>query len=241
MPMGADGVIALGEHPQEGLPVTVRKGPYGFYIQLGEKVEGEKTKPRRVALPKERTPDMVDLDFAVQLLGLPRAVGRHSESGDPIYAGLGRFGPYLKYESTYVSLPSIDEVLTIGENRANTLLAEKKNSRDGGAAAAALASLGDHPDGGAITVNKGRYGPYVKWGRVFASVPKDQDPLEVTLDQAVELLNAKAAAKGGKKPASKAKAKPKAKKATAAKKKTPAKKQSAKKKTGTAAPAEPSA
>ncbi|MEZ5666246.1 MAG: type I DNA topoisomerase [Alphaproteobacteria bacterium] len=204
-----DGPIALGNHPETGMPVSVRKGPYGFYIQHGEPAEGEKTKPQRVALPKDRAPDGVDLDFAVQLLALPRIVGRHSETGEPIYAGLGRFGPYLKYDSTYVSLPSIDEVLTIGENRANALLAEKKGGRGGGAAV--LASLGDHPGGGAVTVNKGRYGPYVKWGRVFASVPKNQDPATVTLEQAVALLAAKAGAKANGKTASK---KPAAKKAT---------------------------
>ena len=240
--IGGDGVIKLGDHPENGLPVTVRKGPYGFYVQLGEPVEGEKTKPRRVTLPKDRAPDAVDLGFAVQLLSLPRVVGRHSETGEPIHAGLGRFGPYLKYESTYVSLPTIDDVLTIGENRANTLLAEKKSTRGG---AAALANLGDHPDGGAVSVNKGRYGPYVKWGRVFASVPKDTDPLTVTLEQAVELLSAKVAAKGngksGGKSGGKSTAKAKSKKTT---KKTagPRKKPNTRKSGGkAAATAEPSA
>ncbi|MGF1626786.1 MAG: type I DNA topoisomerase, partial [Alphaproteobacteria bacterium] len=128
-----DGVIQLGAHPETGQPVSVRKGPYGHYIQLGEQVEGEKAKPQRVALPKDRAPDSVDLDFAVKLLALPRVVGRHSETGEPIYAGLGRFGPYIKHDSTYVNLRSIDDVLTIGENLANTLLAEKKQSRGGGA------------------------------------------------------------------------------------------------------------
>ena len=220
--MGADGIIELGEHPETGQQVTVRKGPYGFYIQLGEQVEGEKAKPQRVALPKDRTPDTVDLDFAVQLLSLPRVVGRHSESGEMIYAGLGRYGPYLKHDKTYVSLKTIDDVLTIGENLANTLLAEKKNGRGG---SSVLAALGDHPDGGTLTVNKGRYGPYIKWGRVFASVPKDQEPESVTLEQAVALVNAKAEAKGGK-----ANGKSKAKKSTAKKataKKAPAKKSAA--------------
>jgi DNA topoisomerase-1 len=189
-----EGVIHLGDHPETGLPVSVRKGPYGHYIQHGEKAEGGKEKPQRVALPKDRPPATVDLDFAVKLLALPRLVGRHSETGEPIYAGIGRFGPYLRHNTTYVNLRSIDDVLNIGENHANALLAERVQNRGGGQAV--LATLGEHPDGGEITVNKGRYGPYVKWGRVFASIPKDQAPETVTLDQAVALVNAKAGAKG---------------------------------------------
>src|SRR5262249_50843879 len=127
----------------------------------------------------------VDLVKALALLGLPRTVGRHPESGEPITAGIGRFGPYIKHGAAYKSLGREDDVLTIGINRAVALIAEAgsgKPARQG-------RRLGNHPgDGKPVTTGSGRYGPYVRHGRTFASIPKDTDPDGVTLDQAVELL-----------------------------------------------------
>jgi DNA topoisomerase-1 len=181
-------------------------------VQLGE--AKEKEKPKRASLPKSLSPADLDLQRALALLALPRTVGRHPESGEPIAAGIGRFGPYIKHGSTYKSLGADDDVLTIGVNRAVSLLAEPSRGRRGGNAGGGR-SLGEHPqDGKPVTVGSGRYGPYVRHGRLFASIPKDTDPDAVTLDKAVELLNAQAAkAKGG----SKAKSAPrgKAKKAEA--------------------------
>jgi DNA topoisomerase-1 len=188
----------LGEDPETGKAVTLRKGPFGIYVQLGEP-EG-KAKPKRSSLPKGMTPDEVSLEKALALLALPREVGRHPESGEAITAGLGRYGPYVKHQSTYRSLSEGDDVLSIGLNRAVALIAEAPARR------------------------KGRFGPYVKHGKVYASLPKDMDPDSVTLDQAVELLAAKAEKQGSKPAAKKSRTKPAAKKKAPAKKKPAAKK-----------------
>ena len=187
---------ALGVDPETTLPVTVRKGPYGFYVQLGP-AEGEQTekaaKPKRTSLPKNLSPVEVDLATALGLLRLPREVGVHPESGQVIKAGIGRFGPYLQHDGAYKSLPADDDVLTIGINRAVDLLA---TARQGGGATPVRA-LGAHPDGGTeIGVYSGRYGPYVKHGKLMASLPKGTEVETVTLDHAVALLNAKAAKSG---------------------------------------------
>ncbi len=185
---------ALGEDPESGQPVSLRKGPYGFYVQLGE--SGGEEKPKRASLPRKTNPDDVDLAMALKLLALPRSVGQHPESGDEITAGIGRYGPYIKHGSTYVSLRGDDDVLTIGLNRAVSLLAEAKAKGGGGR------ELGEHPEGGKVTVRSGRYGPFVKHGRLNASIPKGADPESVTLEQAIELLAAQAEkAKSKKKPA----------------------------------------
>jgi DNA topoisomerase-1 len=202
----------LGRDPETDAPVTLRKGPYGWYVQLGE--AKEKEKPKRASLPKSLSPADLDLQRALALLALPRTVGRHPESGEPIAAGIGRFGPYIKHGSIYKSLGADDDVLTIGVNRAVSLLAEPSRGRRGGSAGGGR-SLGEHPqDGKPVSVGSGRYGPYVRHGRLFASIPRDTDPDAVTLDQAVELLNAQAAkAKGG--PKAKSAPRGKAKKADA--------------------------
>jgi DNA topoisomerase-1 len=122
---GADTV--LGNDPATGLPVSVKKGPYGHYIQLGEADNGEK--PKRVALPRGVKPEDVDLETALGLLSLPREIGKHPETGEPIVAGIGRFGPYLKHGAVFASLGADDDVLTIGLNRAVTVLAEAKTAR----------------------------------------------------------------------------------------------------------------
>jgi DNA topoisomerase-1 len=187
-------------------------------------------KPKRSSLPKGWSPASLDLEQALRLLALPREVGMHPEDGKPITAGLGRYGPFVQHAGTYANVADIDEVFDVGLNRAVALLAEKRAGRPGrGAAVAPLKELGEHPDDKApVQVMAGRFGPYVKWGKVNATLPKGTAPEDMTLEAALPLLAeraAKAPAKGRKAPAKKAAAKK-----TAAKK-TPAKTAAAKKKT----------
>ena len=277
------GVKVLGSDPETGAEVTIRDGRFGAYIQLGEQGEDGDEKPKRSSLPRGLKPDDVTLEKALALLSLPREVARHPESGDPILAGIGRYGPYVQHAKTYANLGRDDDVLEIGANRAIDLIIQKEQGggRFGGGATkrelgehpeggvvsiksgrfgpyvnwakvnatiprgtdsetlmleAALAmikakqegggdgsgrNLGDHPDGGALVVKDGRFGPYVAWGKVFATIPKSQSPDTVTLQDAIELVNARAAATGKKGPVKKAaaKKKPAAKKASAKPKK----------------------
>ncbi|MGY6250064.1 type I DNA topoisomerase [Bosea thiooxidans] len=225
---GTPGVRVLGTDPVTQLEVTLRDGRFGPYIQLGE---GEK--PKRSSLPKGMTPASVTLEKALALLSLPREVAKHPESGEPILVGIGRYGPYVQHGRTYANIDKGDDVLELGANRAIDLIVAKESGggRRGGAAATPGRALGEHPDGGTLEVKAGRYGPYVAWGKIFATLPKSQSPDALTLEQAIELVNAKAATKGGAKGKAKAagtaKAKAPAKKATA--KKAPAKKAPAKK------------
>ncbi|HEY5207963.1 MAG TPA: type I DNA topoisomerase [Stellaceae bacterium] len=182
----------LGDDPATGLPVTLRKGPYGNYVQLGEGANGEK--PKRASLPKGLPPADVDLAKALGLLSLPREVGRHPEDGKPITASLGRFGPYIKHGENFRSLAPDDDVLTVGINRAVSLLAEPRQAR-GRAARESLKTF-EHGDG-KIMLYKGRYGPYVSRDGVNATVPRDVVPEELTLEQALDLLSAQAAKGGG--------------------------------------------
>jgi DNA topoisomerase-1 len=195
------GMKKLGEDPKSGLDVTLRSGRFGPYVQLGEAADGEK--PKRAGLPKGLAPDDVDLDRALGLLSLPREIGKHPEDRQPIMAGIGRFGPYVQHGKSYASLETGDDVLSIGLNRAVTLLAEKKAKGPGrrfGADPGRL--LGEHPDkGGPIVVKNGRYGPYVSHDGVNATVPSDMSPETVTLEQAVGLIDARAARGTKKKPA----------------------------------------
>src|SRR3954447_13705316 len=191
-PVAADTV--LGTDPDSGKSVSVRKGPYGFYIQLGEAENGEK--PKRVAIPRGLKPAEITLDTALGLLSLPRTIGPHPETGEKITAGLGRFGPYIKPGSAYMSLAADDDVLTIGLNRAVSLLAEAKTGQRRGPQL--LREIGPHPEGGTVGLYRGRYGPYVSRDGVHASLPKGADPDNFALDAAVELL-ATQRAKGGAK------------------------------------------
>ena len=186
----AEGVL-LGTDPETGLPVTRHQGRFGPYVQLGEAEKGSKEKPKRASIPKGVDPETVDLEYALKLLSLPREVGKHPETGKPILANIGRYGPYVQHERTYANLPSVEDVFTVGINRAVDLIAQKaaKSTRK------ELKSLGEHPEGGEILVMDGRYGPYVKWKRINATLPKDVSPEEVTLEQALELIAAKAGAK----------------------------------------------
>ena len=205
-----------------GVEISLRVGRFGPYVQRGEASEAQ-PKPDRASLPKGWSPDSLTLDRALSLLSLPRPIGPHPDDGAPVEAGIGRFGPYVKHGSVYANIPDVEEVFTIGMNRAVEVLAQKR-SRGAGRAAAAepLRVLGDHPDGGVVQVMPGKYGPYVKWEKVNATLPKDLTPEAVTLEEALALI-AEKAAKGGKKPAGKAATK------TAAAAKAPAKKAPAKK------------
>ncbi|ODR98687.1 DNA topoisomerase I [Methyloceanibacter methanicus] len=214
----ADGKV-LGLDPETGFEVSIRTGRFGPYIQLGE-AEGSE-KPKRASIPKGTDPDAIDLERALSLLSLPREVGIHPESGKPITAGYGRFGPYVQCDGKYASLSTPEEVFEVGANRAITLLAEKaaKGAQRG---ASVIKELGEHPEaGGKVQVLNGRYGPYVKHEKVNATIPGDRAPEDITLDDAVALIAARAA-KGPakKKAAKKAPAKKKAAKKTAAKKGT---------------------
>ncbi|MBN2631287.1 MAG: type I DNA topoisomerase [Rhodobacteraceae bacterium] len=245
----ADGRI-LGTD-ENGLPISLRAGRFGPYVQRGEATE-DQPKPDRASLPKGWAADSLTLERALDLLALPRLIGPHPEDAAPVEAGIGRYGPYIKHKSTYANIPDVEEVFSIGMNRAMEVLAQKA-SRGRGAAAPAepIKALGDHPEGGAITVMPGRYGPYIKWEKINATLPKEIAPEDVNLDQALELIAEKVAKSPGRKkaarkkaakpaaakaetPTSKAAAKPAAKKAPA--KKPAAKKPAAKKTPAKTAP-----
>ncbi|NWG23987.1 MAG: type I DNA topoisomerase [Pseudorhodoplanes sp.] len=203
---GGGGTRKLGEDPETGLEVTLRSGRFGPYVQLGEGSKEEK--PKRAGLPKGTSPDDVDLKMALGLLSLPRVVGKHPEDGEPILAGVGRFGPYVQHGKTYANLEAGDEVLNIGLNRAVTLIAEKKLKPSKGRRQADPGRvLGEHPDkGGPVVAKNGRYGPYVSHDGVNATLPADKTHETVTLEEAVALIDARAAAGGGKKRAAPVKA-----------------------------------
>ncbi|HTQ35205.1 MAG TPA: type I DNA topoisomerase [Stellaceae bacterium] len=190
----------LGTDPASGLSVSLKKGPYGQYIQLGGgDAPNGGDKPKRVALPRGLDPSSLDLDMALKLLALPREIGRDPESGEPITAGSGRFGPYIKRAAQFVSLGADDDVLNIGLNRAVTLLAEAKTG--GRRGPQLLRELGEHPEGSIVGLYRGRYGPYVGHDGLIASLPRAADPDRFTLDEALPLLAAqKAKGKTPRKP-----------------------------------------
>ena len=224
-PAEAAGDGKLLGHDPEGRPVTLRLGRFGPYVQLGEQEEGG-DKPKRASIPKGVDAATLDLARALDLLALPRLIGMHPEDGEKVEAGIGRFGPYVKSGKTYASIPAGEDVLTIGMNRAVDLIAQKRAGGGRRGAAEPLRMLGQHPDGGDVALFAGRYGAYVKWGKVNATLPKETPPEAATLDEALALIAAKAPAK--KAPAKKAAAKKPAAKKTAAKKPA-AKKPAAKK------------
>jgi DNA topoisomerase I len=197
---GDGGTRKLGVDSASGLDVTLRTGRFGPYLQLGEASEGEK--PKRAGLPKGASPNAIDLAKALGLLALPRKVGKHPNDGEPILAGIGRFGPYVQHGKTYANLTAGDDVLSVGLNRAVALIEEKKakGPRKGRFGADPGRALGDHPDkGGPVVVKNGRYGPYVSHDGINATLPSDMMPDTITLEQAVGLLDARAARGGGKK------------------------------------------
>jgi DNA topoisomerase I len=217
-----DGV--LGTDPETGEEVHLKSGRFGPYVQLGEGKE-----PKRSSLPKGWDAASLTLDRALQLLSLPREVGLHPESGLPISAGIGRYGPFILHDGKYANLPEVEEVFTVGINRAVDLIAQKAAGGFQRASASAIKTF-EHDDG-PIKIAIGRFGPYAQLGKVYANIPKDIKPEDVTLEQAVALIAAKIEAGGGKKkaPAKKAAAKKPAAKTAASAKKPAAKKAPAKK------------
>ena len=210
----------LGE--DNGDEIALRSGRFGPYVQRGEATE-ENKKPKRASLPKGWQADEMTLEKALTLLSLPRVIGEHPEGG-AISANFGRFGPYIMHKGPedakpiYVNLKDPTDVFEIGMNRAVEMIAEKRANPGRGRSAAAkpLKELGEHPeDGGMVAVMEGRYGPYVKWEKVNATLPKDVEPDAVTMDMAVALIAEKAAKKGTRKKTTK---KAPAKKKVAAKK-----------------------
>jgi DNA topoisomerase-1 len=236
-PLAADSEASadriLGKDPETDRDVIVKAGRFGPYIQLGEQkdyAEGEK--PRRAGIPKNLSPSDIELDMALKLLSLPREIGKHPETGEPITAGLGRFGPFVRHEKTYASLEAGDEVFDIGLNRAVTLIAEKIAKGPSGRRFGADPGkpLGDHPTLGTVVVKSGRYGAYVSAGGVNATIPSDKTQDAITLPEAIALIDERVAKGGGpsRRGGKKAKAAKPAKAAADAEAK-PAKKVAAKK------------
>ncbi|RRH96466.1 type I DNA topoisomerase [Mesorhizobium tamadayense] len=197
---GEDGVRLLGKDPYTAEEITLRSGRFGPYIQRGEGKDA-----KRSSLPKGWTAESIDHEKALALLALPRDVGKHPETGKMISAGLGRYGPFVLHDGTYANLESIEDVFSIGLNRAVSVIAEKQQKGKAGrngATPAALKEIGEHPDGGGkIVVRDGKYGPYVNYGKVNATLPKGKDPQSVTMEEAIALIAEKEAkGGGGKKP-----------------------------------------
>ncbi|MGV8955207.1 MAG: type I DNA topoisomerase [Cypionkella sp.] len=212
----------------EGVEISLRAGRFGPYVQKGEATE-EAPKPPRASLPKGWPAESLTLERAVELLSLPRQIGPHPEDGVMVESAIGRFGPYVKHGSVYANIPDVEEVFTIGMNRAVEVLALKLAGRRGGPAAEPLRELGEHPDGGPVQVMPGKYGPYVKWAKVNATLPKELAPETVTMEEALALIVEKAGKSGKKKAAPKKAAAAKKPAAKAAVKKAPAKKAAVKK------------
>ncbi|MCW5619871.1 MAG: type I DNA topoisomerase [Burkholderiales bacterium] len=183
--------VPLGVDPQSGLQITLLKGPFGYYVQLGPNVEGSKPKrakwPQEWPIPREATEEV--LEKSLRLLSLPRMLGVHPETGKPVEASIGRFGPYVKHDTTFKSIPKSESVYDINLERAVQLLSQPKTQRGGGGR-----PLGEHPiDQKPVVVMEGRYGPYIKHGNVNLTIPAEFDPATLTLDDAVDLLAEKAA------------------------------------------------
>jgi DNA topoisomerase-1 len=186
-----DGII--GVDPNSSEPVYLKSGRFGPYVQLGD---GED--PKRASLPKGWNPERLSIEQALQLLSLPRTVGNHPETGLPITSGIGRYGPFVLHDGKYANLPDVEEVFSVGLNRAVDLLAQKAagGSKRAGGTQSAIKTF-EH-EGGTISIRDGRYGPYVNQGKVNATLPKNVVPVEVTLEQALELIQARAEATGTK-------------------------------------------
>jgi DNA topoisomerase I len=175
-----EGMRVLGNHPDTGEEITVRRGPYGLYVQQGEVTEDKKARPKRTSLPRGMDGEQLTLDQAIGLLSLPREIGLHPETRDRIEVGIGRFGPYVRMGAVFGSLDRDDDVLAIGINRAVDLLAKKL---------ASVRTLGPHPVGqDPVTVRKGRFGPYIQHGKTVANLPRGVAMEDVTLNEAVALL-----------------------------------------------------
>ncbi len=179
----------LGIHPDADLPILLRKGPYGPYVQLGD--DEQEGKPRRISLPAGLEPGDVSLALAIELLNLPRTLGKHPDTGQPVLASIGRYGPYAQHGKTFASLKASDDIFTIDLARALALIAEKE------AKSRPLRTIGQHPESGEpVEVWDGRYGPYVKYQRLNATLKKDQVPETLTMEEALVLLSERTARKG---------------------------------------------
>jgi DNA topoisomerase-1 len=183
--------VELGAHPDTQQAVLLLRGPYGHYVQLGEVIEGEKAKPKRVSWPKDIPVEQADLASTLKLLSLPRDLGLHPETNKKVIVNIGRFGPYIGHDGKFKSIPRSDNIFDVSLTRAVELLAQAKDNNT------VLRVLGDHPDDKAsVEICSGRYGPYARHGKINATLPKDTSPDEITLAEALELIAAKAA-KGG--------------------------------------------
>lgn len=184
----ADARKELGFDPESNLPVLLLRGPYGYYVQLGEAEEGVKKKPKRISWPKELPPADANLAAALQLLELPKDIGNHPETGKKVIVNIGRFGPYIGHDGKFKSIPKTDNIFNIGLDRAVALLAEARTSNT------VLRVLGEHPeDNKPVDVCNGRYGPYVRHNKVNATLPKDVSPDEISMEDALALLSARVA------------------------------------------------
>ena len=192
----------LGQHPDNGADIVLKSGRYGPYVEM----ETDK-KPKRTSLPKSWPYDLMDLDKGLRLINLPRKIGEHPEDGNQIISALGRFGPYIKHNKTYVSLRDPEDMFNLGMNRAVELIADKiANPGRRANSATVLKDLGKHPESNkAITIMSGRYGPYIKYEKINATLPKNKNPEDITLETALEYINAKISKSPKKKPATKKK------------------------------------
>ena len=199
-----DGMRLLGQHPGTGEDITLKRGPYGLYVQQGEPNPADKkAKPKRASLTRGMVAETLSLEQALGLLSLPRLIGIHPEAKEPIEAAVGRFGPYVKMGAIFASLDRDEDVLSVGLNRAVDLIGKKQDS---------IRNLGAHPkDGAPVVARKGRFGPYAQWGQMVANLPRGEELTSFTLEQAVALLAEKGkilvpkGKKGKAKPAVKAK------------------------------------
>ena len=207
----------LGQHPETGKDIVLKTGRFGPYVEM----ETEK-KPKRTGLPKTWPYDLIDLERGLRLINLPRKIGQHPEDGNQIITALGRFGPYLKHNTTYVSIKDPEEMFTLGMNEAVSRIADKVANPGRSRGGKVVKDLGKHPKTEKpVQVMEGRYGPYVKYEKVNATIPKGTEPKDVTMEMALEYIAAKEAIKPKKKAAKK---KPAGKKKPTAKKKAAAKK-----------------
>ncbi|MDX1579490.1 MAG: topoisomerase C-terminal repeat-containing protein, partial [Gemmatimonadota bacterium] len=203
----AEGPDQLGVDPETDEPIYLMTGRFGPYVQRGEMQKGGE-KPRRASLPDSVPFDEVTLDIALKLLAMPAPIGTHPESGKPVKVGIGRYGPYVVHEGDYRSLTADDDPLEVTFERAMELLSQPK--RRGRRAAKPLREVGPHPDDEKpIALYNGRYGPYVKHGKVNASLPKGVEPEDVTVPIAVELLQKRIERDAAKKKGKSGKRKPK--------------------------------
>jgi DNA topoisomerase-1 len=173
----------IGVYPETGEMITLRKGPYGFYIQVGEGTKEKK--PKRVSIPKNFEPEEIGLNTTIQLLGLPRKLGFHPETNKTVSAGIGMYGPYILHDKKYKALEKTDNILDIELERAIELIA-KPTIRGN----ATLKNFGEHPEERKeITAYDGKYGPYVKCGKINASLLGDQTIDNINLEDAIKLIN----------------------------------------------------